>query len=313
MTHETPSLAQLTVVDMRSRFTTMGLGWRTDPGRHTEAEQLLRGAAKEATRQTPDLTPVSVEWTTTDGAVCMTAVVPPRASRQWMEAIINEAGKIPASHVDLPIAAAVGDPDNLQELDPLLKSLGPGALAPRNDKWPSRMRHSTIQGFEQTLVTGQDPAENAGGAATFLAICLLAGGPGTLMPEALQRDGHHASIQVMRSLQDRRAALTWQVIAQQGGGTLAALDTVLAAASSFRVSDNPGRIALARDFACGNLNRPWRSPIELARSLVHYEVMGWGGALVLAPEIELAQVDDATLADAVDRMVSPLREVLGRS
>lgn len=36
------------------------------------------------------------------------------------------------------------------------------------------------------------------------------------------------------------------------------------------------------------------------------------GALVLAPEIELAQVDDATLADAVDRMVSPLREVLGR-
>lgn len=37
----------------------------------------------------------------------------------------------------------------------------------------------------------------------------------------------------MRSLQDRRAALTWQVIAQQGGGTLAALDTVLAAVSDF--------------------------------------------------------------------------------
>lgn len=302
----------LTVADNRSHFLNVGLGWRTDPGVHTEAEGYLRRAIAAVPRFDHAMHPLSAEWTTSEGAVCLTAVLPSLTADRWLSSAIDQTQKIPISHIGDVVVSAVGTPERLAGLNPLATALGQDGTIQPTSKIPSRMRKTVVNDFEQTLITGQDPVGDVGKAATFLAICILAGGPGTLLPNALQKEGHGAFLQVIRGLQDRETALTWQMLAPKRG-TLSAFETALSTVSALQLDTVPHLVSQARQFACSNLNRPWGSPFELARSLVHYEVMGWGSSLILTPKIELAQVDHVKLEYAIERLMDPIKEVLGRS
>lgn len=303
----------LAVVDQRSRFTSVAMGWRTDPASQGTGVSQLRCAVSSTTEMTgTGLVPVSVDWTVSDGAHCLTAILPETITRSWIETVIHRARTEAQGIAGDPVLAVVGSPSVLEDLAGIMAGLG-GDLPPaRQGVFPSTMRRSTVQGFEQTIVIGQDPVEDVGRAAAFLAICLIAGGPGTLLFDAVHGSGHSAHLQAGRGLQDGCPTVTWQVIAPGHSG-IAVLETALSTVSAFRIAEHPDAVRQAREFARGNLTRAWRSPIQLARSLAQYEVMGWGGELILDPAAALDHVDTNAIEHAVDGLVRPIKDVLART
>jgi|GEM_PF-2737549 len=298
----------LAQVDRRSRFTTVSMGWRTA----SDGVPHLRSAVSTAgERCGPAKQPVALTWTPGDGAVVMTATLPEAAVGSWLDHVINteHPGR---GEVGDPVLAVVGSSGVLEELeDSVLEREGEGPPVPQS-AFRSTMRQTTAQGFEQTFVIGQDPAGDVGFAATFLAICLVAGGPGTLLPNAIQQSGHQAVLQASRGLQASTPTVMWQVITSRPNST-AILDTALSAVADYRIADHWEAVEQAREFARTNLNRAWQSPLELARSLAHYEVMGWGGELIRNPDTSLDGVRSAAIEKAVEGLVRPIKEVLGRS
>ncbi len=295
-------------VDRRSRFATVSMGWRAS----SEGVQRLRGAVSRAgEHRGPASQPLAMTWKPGDGAAVMTATLPEGAVRNWIEQVTT------AEHSGIrefgdPVLAVVGSADVLEGLEDGL-SEGEGAVPPpAQPSFRSTMKQNTAQGFEQTLIIGQDPAADVGYAATFLAICLISGGPGTLLPDAIQKSGYQAILQAGRGLLDATPTVTWQVIASRPNGS-AVLETALSTLSDYRIAEHSDALELAREFALTNLNRAWQSPRELARSLAHYEVMGWGGELIRNPDAALDQVTPAAVEKAVEGLVRPIKEILGRS
>ncbi|MBT2584969.1 hypothetical protein [Arthrobacter sp. ISL-95] len=295
-------------VDRRSRFSTVSMGWRTP----SDGVQRLRGAVSRAgEHRGPANQPVAMTWMPADGAVVMTATLPEGAVRSWIEQVINAEHSGTKEFGD-PVLAVVGSADVLDGLeDGLSEGEGEG-LHPPQPSFRSTMKQTTAQGFEQTIVIGQDPAADVGFAATFLAICLISGGPGTLLPDAIQKTGYHAILQSGRGLRDATPTVTWQVIASRPNGS-AVLETALSTVAEYRVAEHLEDVEQAREFARTNLNRAWQSPLDLARSLAHYEVMGWGGELVRDPDAALDHVTPAAVEKAMEGLVRPIREILGRS
>ncbi|YCK81554.1 hypothetical protein M1D89_21195 [Arthrobacter sp. D3-18] len=295
-------------VDRRSRFTTVSMGWRTA----SDGVPRLRDAISRAGEHGgPANQPVALTWTPGDGAVIMTATLPEVAARSWIENVIN-AEHLGVREFGDPVLAVVGSAGVLEELEGSLRTMekeGPPTpqLAIR-----STMKQTTAQGFEQTFIIGQDPAADVGFAAAFLAMCLIAGGPGTLLPDAIQKSGYQAILQASRGLQDSTPTVTWQVIASRPDGS-AVLETALSTVAGFSVAEHAEAVEQAREFARTNLNRAWQSPLELARSLAHYEVMGWSGELVRNPDAAVDHVAPAAIEHAVEGLVRPIKEILGRS
>ncbi|GAA3273183.1 hypothetical protein AAU01_28670 [Paenarthrobacter aurescens] len=133
-----------------------------------------------------------------------------------------------------------------------------------------------------------------------------------MLPDAIEKSGHRAILQAIRGLQDSAPTVTWQVITSRPNGS-AVLETALSTVAGYRVTEHAEAVEQAKEFARTNLNRAWQSPLELARSLAHYEVMGWGGELVRDPEAALDRVDCAGIEKAAEGLVRPIKEVLGRS
>ncbi|NWL12995.1 hypothetical protein DM793_17150 [Paenarthrobacter nitroguajacolicus] len=293
-------------VDRRSRFTTVSMGWRTA----SDGVPRLRDAVTRAGEQSgPAKQPVSVTWTPGDGAVVMTATLPEVAARSWIEDVMNTEQ---LGIFGDPVLAVVGTASVLEDLEGRLSERKGAVSPPPQQAFRSTMKQTTAQGFEQTFIIGQDPAANVGFAATFLAICLIAGGPGTLLPDAIQKSGYQAILQAGRGLQGATATVTWQVIASRPNGS-AVLETALSTVAGFSVAEHLEAVEQAREFARTNLNRAWQSPLELARSLAHYEVMGWGGELVRNPDTAVDHVAPAAIEQAVESLVRPIKEILGRS
>lgn len=293
-------------VDRRSRFTTVSMGWRTA----SDGVPRLRDAVTRAGEQSgPAKQPVSVTWTPGDGAVVMTATLPEVAARSWIEDVMNTEQ---LGIFGDPVLAVVGTASVLEDLEGRLSERKGAVSPPPQQACRSTMKQTTAQGFEQTFIIGQDPAANVGFAATFLAICLIAGGPGTLLPDAIQKSGYQAILQAGRGLQGATATVTWQVIASRPNGS-AVLETALSTVAGFSVAEHLEAVEQAREFARTNLNRAWQSPLELARSLAHYEVMGWGGELVRNPDTAVDHVAPAAIEQAVEGLVRPIKEILGRS
>ncbi|WP_420179989.1 hypothetical protein [Paenarthrobacter sp. TA1.8] len=293
-------------VDRRSRFTTVSMGWRTA----SDGVPRLRDAVTRAGEQGgPAKQPVAVTWTPGDGAMVMTATLPEGAARSWIEDVVNTEQ---LGIFGDPVLAVVGTASVLEDLEGRLWERK-GAVSPSPQQaFRSTMKQTTAQGFEQTFIIGQDPAANVGFAATFLAICLIAGGPGTLLPDAIQKSGYQAILQASRGLQDSIPTVTWQVIASRPNGS-AVLETALSTVAGFSVAEHLEAVERAKEFARTNLNRAWQSPLELARSLAHYEVMGWGGELVRSPDAAVDHVAPAAIEQAVEGLVRPIKEILGRS
>ncbi|MFK0040282.1 hypothetical protein ACIQTW_10610 [Paenarthrobacter sp. NPDC090517] len=295
-------------VDRRSRFTTVSIGWRTA----SDGVPRLRDAVNRAGEHSgPAKQPVAMTWTPGDGAVVMTATLPEVAARSWIENVMNTE-QLGVREFGDPVLAVVGSANFLEDLEGRL-SERKGEVSPfPQQAFRSTMKQTTAQGFEQTLIIGQDPAANVGFAATFLAICLIAGGPGTLLPDAIEKSGYQAILQAGRGLQGHTATVTWQVIASRPNGS-AVLETALSTVAGFSVAEHAEAAEQAREFARTNLNRAWQSPLELARSLAHYEVMGWGGELVRNPDAAVDDVAPADIEQAVEGLVRPIKEILGRS
>lgn len=305
----------LGVVDRRSRFTMVSMGWRT----HPDNVQSLRHAVSVAgERCGPANSPVSMSWAPGDGAVVLTATLPEVAAGSWIHSVIN-AQYAGAGEFGAPVLAVVGSANVLEDLEGGLSGLEGGLLglgrepgSPARQALRSTLRQTTAQGFEQTFVMGQDPAADVGFAATFLAVCLIAGGPGTLLPDAIQRSGHQAFLQASRGLLDSSPIVTWHVVTSGLNGS-AVLETVLSTVEDYRVAEHPEAVQQAKQFARTNLNRAWQSPVELAGSLARYEVMGWGGELIRNPDGALDQVDPHDIELAVEWLVRPIKETLGRT
>lgn len=277
--------ARFAVVDDRSRFAAVSLGWR--------------GADAAVLRARVDVAqPVSAHWTRSEGAHCLTALLPHAEAADWADRAIAAARQAD------PVLAIVGSARGVAEAERIaVRPARPSAAL------PSALEQKREQGFESTVVTGADPAAAVGHAATFLAICRLAAGPGTLIPATLRAAGDRAVVQLARALRRGRAGLTWQVVSPAGEG-IPTLETVLGAALGGSVARGAEADA-ARAFARANLSRPWRSPEELARTLVEYEVMGWGGAIVRDPDASLDAVDAAALDRAVAALLRPVADVVG--
>lgn len=172
-------------VDRRSRFTTVSMGWRTA----SDGVPRLRDAVTRAGGEQggPAKQPVAVTWTPGDGAVVMTATLPEGAARSWIEDVVNTEQL--GIFGDPPVLAVVGTASVLEDLEGRL-SERKGEVSPSPQQaFRSTMKQTTAQGFEQTFIIGQDPAANVGFAATFLAICLIAGGPGTCCPTPFKSPG----------------------------------------------------------------------------------------------------------------------------
>lgn len=298
----------LLVTDRRSRFAAVTLGWRA---RQTQTPALRQAIQTATTSVRSEQEPVFTEWTNSTGALCVTAMLPDASAEAWVEIAVHEANTI-AEEVGGTSFAAVGTADTMSRLRRVLpEPEGPPSVGGR-PRAKSTLHRSTLPDHEQTLVIGQDPSSEAGAAATFLAICLVAAGPGTIAHEAAQSTDRSSLLDLSRGLENHSPTVTWRATAPQHR-SMAVLETVLSAVSSYRAEKNPGAIRRAREFAAANLSRPWRSPLELSRSLVQYEVMGWGGSLILNPEATLAAVEAAAIVGAARDLVRPIEEVLGRS
>ncbi|PPG14473.1 hypothetical protein C5D36_11140 [Rathayibacter sp. AY1C6] len=280
----------LAVVDERSRFAVVALGWRDPAGDDgPDRAARLRSAVPPGA--------VSLAWTATAGAQSLTAVLPPEGAAAWTALTLERA-----QGAGDPVLAVVGPERAVHKTS---RPVSVPAAAPL----PSALHQSREQGYESTIVTGADPSGEVGHAATFLALCRLTAGAEPLVPAALRSAGGDAVAQVARGLRSSRPSLTWQVVSPAGQG-IPTLETVLRTVLDGRAAHGEGARA-AHAFARANLLRAWRSPETLARTLVEYEVMGWGGALVLDPEQALAAVDESALERAVAGLVRPVADVVG--
>lgn len=301
-------LRPLTVADSRSRFITVGLGWRVHAARHEQAATSLRQAVADTERRLRTAA-AWTHWSFDPGAVRLTAALPADAATPWLQRVLASTAALGRDLVRSPAVALVGNESDLEAASGAVRDL------PGIDHWParelpSRMHQRAEGGFEQVVVTGADPVSEVGGAAVFLAICLVAGGPETFLPAALSSSGSGAVLQLARGLHDWQPGITWQLVAPEHGSSQA-LDEALAALRGYRVADHRRDEDRARCFALANLNRAWRSPVELAQAMTHYETMGWGGALILDPQQQLSGVDDESLDRAVQLLMRPLHEVRG--
>lgn len=304
--HRTESLI---IHDGRSRFATIAVCWPTASGFGARHATYLRRYARSVVVADHDrLEPVSIEWTGEGDVACLTAVLPERIAVAWTESVVGGLDLEAAGLSGAPTVGVVGRPDVASDLGDLVSVSSFSA----SESLPSSLRRLTAHGHEQIVIVGRDPSRDVGAAATFLAVCLIAAGPGALVPSVVEEANIGATVQFARVLRAGLPALSWTTTTP-GEKCQATFDLILSAVARSNLANDGDVRARARAFAVGNLNRAWRSPIELARTLVLYEARGWGGSLILNPDAALAGVDAIQLERAIAGIVRPINEVLGRT
>lgn len=299
----------LIIHDGRSRFATIGVCWPTAPGfgaRH--ATYLRRYVQSVVVADHDKLEPVSIEWTGEGDVACLTAVLPERIAVAWTGIVVGGLDLEAAGLSGAPTVGVVARPGVASDLGDLVSVSSFSA----SESLPSSLRRLTAHGHEQIVIVGRDPSRDVGAAATFLAVCLIAAGPGALVPSVVEAANIGATVQFARVLRAGFPALSWTTTTP-GEKCQATFDLILSAVARSNIANDVDARARARAFAAGNLNRAWRSPIELARTLVLYEARGWGGSLILNPDAALAGVDAMQLERAIAGTVRPINEVLGRT
>ncbi|MGP9651423.1 hypothetical protein CIK76_08475 [Glutamicibacter sp. BW80] len=298
------------IPDDRTHFTLVSLAWRTDQRRSSEAEQTLRAVADRVCASNSGT--IWHDWAVSAGAVNVTAALPLRGAERWLQTFAEHAQQIDPDLAGAPALALVGPQAQLENLAAPGAELFGHLESKDNPGLSDRLERTTTQGYEQITVTGADPSAALGSAATFLALATLSGGPVALLPKATKQAGHAALIKIMRVLKDRQPAIMWQVIAQENH-SLGSLESTLDAVADLGLRVTRDEELLIKQFAIANLNRAWCSPVELVRALAQYEVMGWGGDLILNPESQVNEVANADLELALEGLLRSPRAVLGKS
>ncbi|ANC32012.1 hypothetical protein [Isoptericola dokdonensis] len=299
--------APLAVVDDRSAVTALALAWPADdtPDRAgaTTVEQARRAAiSREVLEHGPDV--VDLVWSPGTGADLLTFVLPHGRAVEAAPGLVDVV-RSRLEHPD-PVVAVVGP----AEVVAGTAELTTRRLRPAASPVLSMMRQSRVQGFDQVCVTGADPAAEVGHAATLVALCRAAAGPGSLVPQALADAGVRASVQPVRGLREGEPVVTWHVVCRAGDSMLA-LETLAATLLDPRLTADPRAIDATRELARESLHRVRRSSQVLAAALAEHAVMGWGGHLLLAPDAALDDVEPADVAEATAALVRPVADALG--
>ncbi|TLP98058.1 hypothetical protein FEF26_06630 [Nesterenkonia salmonea] len=297
----------LVVADQRSVFTLVAVHWRIQTDQYVEGHLISLMQQVEAHS---GVTPLALEWCSGEGFLGAVVSLPPGEAAQWTQALRSASTEnflLPD-----PFLACVGPSHELIEMEGLVSTAGEADFSAPEEPEPSTLRRSEVSGFEQLFVSGEDPGPTAGQAATFLGICLLAAGPGTILPDSVTSAHHSALLQVSRTLSRGAPRINWQLIVAGQGG-LPIMATALSRAEELLERCEADRLHRARRYGLANLRRPWCSPQQLVRSLAQYETAGWGAQLLLEPDEVLNAVPDADVIQAAESLLRPLREVLGRS
>ena len=117
-------------------------------------------------------------------------------------------------------------------------------------------------------------------------------------------------MQLSRRLHRGIPAITWQITGPRDS-MLPIIFATFDAVADFQLSEQHAGYMTATRFARANLARVWRNPFELARSLTQYEVMGWGGHLIAAPDLALAHVEPQGVGRAIRGFMRPIADVTG--
>ena len=133
-----------------------------------------------------------------------------------------------------------------------------------------------------------------------------------MLPRTVSSLGNGATVQISRGLVQRRAAITWQGICRGSGG-LQVFEMLAQALPAQLKAMNDAEVQQLKHFALANLSRAWRSPVELAQTANQYQIMDWGQSLISSPQSELDRVTREDLDHAMDQLLRPVLEVLGRS
>lgn len=297
----------LTISDDRSSFPVLSLAWRTDPQHEQETRRLLT----QSFGQTDRLIPVWHQFSGDNGSVILTVAAEQSQLERWLRSMAHESSCLDSKLVSGPTIAVVG---TFIDAENFLATASD--LFPRNDSetaaLPSRMQQNMVQGYQQTLITGQDPSQQVGEAACFLALCLLSGGASALLPSSVASIGNGATVQISRGLIQRRAAITWQGICRGSGGLQIFERIVQTLPVQLNAMDD-AEVQRLKHFGLANLSRAWRSPIELAQTANRYQIMDWGQSLITSPQSELDRVTREDLNHAMGQLLRPVLEVLGRS
>ncbi|WP_334121323.1 hypothetical protein [Glutamicibacter sp.] len=301
------TLPILAIPDDRSLFPVLSLAWRTDPQHEREARELLAKGLAQSDRWGHPWRQITGD----SGSMILTVAAEQPRLERWLHAVADESSRVKSGLVSKPMIAMVGKLAGAENLLATATDLC-GAKSSQPMTLPSKMQQNSVEGYQRTLITGEDPIHHAGAAASFLALCLLTGGSWALLPKLVEDLGNAATAQISRNLIQRGPAITWQGICQGTGG-MQVFEYLVHALPSQLKSIGEDQVQELKHFGLANLSRAWRSPTELAHTASQYQVMGWGPSLITDAHSELGRVTRDDLEHAMDCLLRPVLEVLGRS
>lgn len=226
-----------------------------------------------------------------------------RQSAEWIIHFLNLLDSLYGAIASRLFISIVAAPHIVQRVEPLVAS-DSEFLAPARLPQLQRKQH---EGHEQLLISGEDPATTIGGAATFVAMCLLMAPPAALLQE-LVPPTH--SVQLSRMVIEGSPSVLWNCVGPRGS-VLNILENLADFAVKAEEVCSPGKIAHAKKFAQANINRSWLSPEEKSKTIAHYGVMGWGADFVVDPHL-IEEVSAEQVIQAFKNLVYPLCAVLGK-
>ncbi len=294
----------LAVVDQRSQFTAVAFGWQRVQlvptwGFREDVERLVAGSTAAL--------PVSAEWTVSNGAECLTLAVPRLSTNELIRRVVGHSAAAGAGD---PVVSLAGSAEEVFAAQGVLAELSPPACP--EGKMFSSISQTTVAGVQRTTITGADPSPVAGSVETLLAGSLVASMPGSVIESVACDLGFRVSAEISKGLHGNFSTMRWRISSphQCGLGVVEELVERFAADVPLGVSWD---LFAAKRFVLDSLRGAWRSPLELARAMAHFEVLGWGGRLVREPAAALAGVSEEGVHAAVHALLQPMRDVLGRS
>lgn len=298
-----PAGSGLTViVDPRYVHPAVSLGWRQA---HVPAGNELRAAIENVVLRNPSLTDsLSFDWEIEDGADIFTALLPQHSAGSWTRALLGTAMR---GGVHRPVASIVGSREaavSVRSVWCQMRHPAPRTSTP----FPSFMTQARAGGRTTVTVTGRDPVEQWGSAATALASHLAQ----TRLPHVELSTLAPNTFHMMRHLHEATPAVSWRIRAAQRRGLLL-LEEALDELTSHRRSRDGAALARARFELEHELQEHRRSPVQFARTLTRHAVMGWGAELVQDPGTQLGRATAGAVDAAYLALLRPIAEVLGQT
>lgn len=296
------ALTFLSVVDKRTEFSFINIGWRTRgilmPEVLCRVEEEIRLLVKDYGDALISLSPTQTPET------CTLSLVVQVHNPQGLADSIQEIANSLCTEKELLLTVIWIGPEQI--IGGRYPSI---SLRDSTVEQPPHMQVETRQGYRQTVVTGGDPAQQLGEEATFVALCLLMGGPTSVIPCFEKKNIPPVSIQLSRNLIHSVPTLIWSITGKNSEGVNIISDLVQCIEELTYCLEVDG-LERAKVFARNSVQRTWLSPEELVAGVSQYELMGWGSSMIFEPE-RIDKVSSQDVEQALLGLVQPLKDVLG--